>query len=90
MQGHLTLLQQYVSTALPKQPVQRKPSLPKCHSGSSVDSGASPVTGGASVGQSTDNVSNASGPRDSDDERELPNDIDLTAKPEKDSRCNIS
>ena len=85
----MTILQQYLTTAQPNQPVTRHPSLGKCHLGSSTDGVANAV-----IGQSADNVSNALGQRengsDSEDEPDFKPVVDMTVKSDNDNRCVIS
>jgi hypothetical protein len=94
VQGHIALLQQYLSTTPPNQPAQRHPSLPKCNIGSLTDNVSGTATGLLASGQSADSVSNSSASRDnrseSDDEVEYPSDTDVTVKSESDSRCVLS
>lgn len=89
MQGHVALLQQYLTTVPPNQPVTRHPSLGKCHVGSSSDGVANAV-----VGQSADNVAIALGQReissDSEDEPDFPSVANTTVKLDNDSRCIVS
>jgi len=89
VQGHVALLQHYISTTQQNQPVSRHPSIGKCHLGSTLDGGSNVV-----VGQSADNVSNALGPRencsDSDNESDSNGVVDATVKPDTDSRCVVS